>query len=79
MKFKTKNVGQRVQLKRNHCLGFKAGDVGTIKAVNDGTYVVHFDIARYGWGCGDLGIPDLHGLYVDPEDLRKVRENLNES
>ena len=74
MKFKRKNVGQRVQLKRDEMLGFKAGDVGTIKAVDGSNYAVHFDIARDGWGRDDLGIPDLHGLYVDPEDLRKVQE-----
>lgn len=74
MKFKTKNIGQRVQLKRDDMLGFKAGDVGTIKGVNDSSYAVHFDIARDGWFREDLGIPDLHGLHVDPEDLRKVKE-----
>lgn len=74
MKFKEKNIGQRVQLKRDQTLGFKAGDVGTIKDVNGADYVVHFDTARNGWGCESLGIPDLHGLYVDVEDLRKVRE-----
>ena len=74
MKFKTKNVGQRVQLKRDDMLGFKAGDLGTIKAVDDKHYTVHFDIARDGWRKEHLGIPDLHGLYVDPKDLRKVKE-----
>ena len=74
MKFKKKNIGQRVQLKRDEILGFKAGDVGTIKDVNGEDYTVHFDIARNGWGCESLGIPDLHGLYVPPEYLRKVQE-----
>ena len=74
MKFTEKNVGQRVQLKRDDILGFKAGDVGTIKGVDGKHYAVHFDIARDGWERDDLDIPDLHGLYVDPEDLRKVRE-----
>ena len=74
MKFTDKNIGQRVQLKRDVVFGFKAGDVGTIKAVTDKHYAVHFDIARDGWEHDDLDIPDLHGLYVDPEDLRKVRE-----
>lgn len=74
MKFKTKNIGQRVQLKRNQTLGFQAGDVGTIKDVNGEDYTVHFDTARNGWGSESLGIPDLHGLYVPPEDLRKVQE-----
>ena len=74
MKFKKKNVGQRVQLKRNDVLGFKAGDVGTIKAVDGKYYAVHFDIARDGWERENLGIPDLHGLYVSPEDLRKVKQ-----
>lgn len=74
MKFKEQNVGQRVQLKRDHCLGFRAGDVGTIKAIDDRDYTVHFDIARNGWESESLGIPDLHGLYVDAEDLRKVKE-----
>ena len=74
MKFKKKNVGQRVQLKRNCVLGFKAGDVGTIKAVDGKYYAVHFDIARDGWERENLGIPDLHGLYIPPEDLRKVKE-----
>lgn len=74
MKFKTESIGQRVQLKRDDMLGFKAGDVGTIKDTYDGTYTVHFDVAREGWGSEDLGIPDLHGLYVRPEDLRKVQE-----
>ena len=74
MKFTEKNVGQRVQLKRNDMFGFRAGDVGTIKAVYGPHYAVHFDIARDGWRQDDLGIPDLHGLYVDPEDLRKVKE-----
>lgn len=73
MKFTEKNIGQRVQLKRDDMFGFKAGDVGTIKAVNGEDYIVHFDIARNGWFKEDLGIPDLHGLYVDPEDLRKVK------
>ena len=74
MKFKEKNVGQRVQAKRGQWLGFEAGDVGVIKAVNGIMYAVHFDIARNGWGCDDLGIPNLHGSYVYPEDLRKVKE-----
>lgn len=74
MKFKKKNIGQRVQLKRNDIVGFRAGDVGTIKAVDGRRYAVHFDIARYGWKLEDLGIPDLHGLFVDPEDLRQVKE-----
>ena len=74
MKFKKKNIGQRVQLKRCVDLGFKTGDVGTIKDVNGADYVVHFDIARNGWGCESLGIPDLQGLYVSPENLRKVQE-----
>ena len=74
MKFKTKNIGQRVQLKRGDMLGFRAGDVGTIKGVAGGLYAVHFDIAREGWEHDDLGIPELHGLYVYPEDLRKVKE-----
>lgn len=74
MKFTEKNIGQRVQLKRDKMLGFKAGDVGTIKAVDGKHYAVHFDIARDGWFREDLGIPDLHGLYLDPEDLRKVKE-----
>ena len=74
MKFKEKNVGQRVQLKRNQCLGFKAGDVGVIKAANDDCYIVHFDTARNGWYMESLGIPDLHGLHVHPEDLRKVNK-----
>lgn len=74
MKFKEQNVGQRVQLKRNYILGFRAGDVGTIKAVDGTMYAVHFDIARNGWFKESLGIPDLHGLYVYPEDLRKVNK-----
>ena len=78
MKFKMENVGQRVQLKRDAELGFKAGDIGTIKSTidlaGDDAYVVHFDIARDGWASESLGIPDLHGLYVNPEDLRKVKE-----
>lgn len=74
MKFTDKNIGQRVQLKHDDVLGFRAGDVGTIKAVYDGAYTVHFDIARNGWGNKSLGIPNLHGLYVKPESLRKVRE-----
>lgn len=74
MKLKRKNIGQRVQLKRQVMLGFKAGDVGTIKDVEAGSYTVHFDTARNGWDDTALGIPCLHGLYVDPEDLRKVKE-----
>lgn len=74
MKFKKKNIGQRVQLKRRVDFDFKAGDVGTIKDVNGTNYVVHFDIARNGWKSESLGIPDLHGLYVSPENLRKVQE-----
>lgn len=74
MKFTKKNIGQRVQLKRDYCLGFKAGDVGTIKGADGSHYAVHFDNARSGWERDDLGIPDLHGLYVDPDDLRKVKE-----
>ena len=73
MKFTEKNIGQRVQLKRDGMLGFKAGDVGTIKAVVGKYYAVHFDIARDGWFEEDLGIPDLHGAYVYPEGLRKVK------
>lgn len=72
MKFTEKNIGQRVQLKRDGMLNFKVGDVGTIKAVDGLMYAVHFDIARDGWERDDLGIPALHGLYVYPEDLRKV-------
>ncbi len=74
MKFKKKNIGQRVQLKRRVGFGFKVGDVGTIKDVNGTYYVVHFDIARDGWKSESLGIPYLHGLYVSPENLRKVQE-----
>lgn len=75
MKFTEKNIGQRVQLKHDDMLGFRAGDVGTIKGLGgDGSYTVHFDIARNGWESASLGIPDLHGLYVDAEDLRKVKE-----
>ena len=74
MKFKTKNIGQRVQLKHDLMFGFKAGDVGTIKGKDDMHYVVHFDIARNGWKSESLGIPDLHGLYVDSDDLRKFQE-----
>ena len=74
MKFTEKNIGQRVQLKHDDMLGFRAGDVGTIKAVDGKNYTVHFDIARDGWESESLGIPDLHGLYVDPEDLRKVNK-----
>lgn len=74
MKFTEKNIGQRVQLKHDEMLGFRAGDVGTIKGVDGRHYAVHFDIARNGWESKSLSIPDLHGLYVDPEDLRKVKE-----
>lgn len=74
MKFTEKNIGQRVQLKRDDMLGFRAGDVGTIKGIDGRHYTVHFDVARDGWSRVDLGIPDLHGLYVDPEDLRKIKE-----
>lgn len=63
-----------MQLKRDAMWGFKAGDVGTIKAVDGKHYAVHFDIARDGWEREDLGIPNLHGLYVYPEELRKVKE-----
>lgn len=74
MKFKTKNIGQRVQLKRDDCLGFKAGAVGTIKDADGEHYAVHFDVACDGWGSKSLGIPVLHGLYIHPKELRKVRE-----
>ena len=74
MKLKRKNIGQRVQLKRSVDYGFKCGDVGTIKAVFGDEYAVHFDTARDGWRDTALGIPDLHGLYVSPEDLSKVKE-----
>ncbi len=74
MKFTEKPIGQRVQLKRDDMLGFRAGDVGTIKAVDALHYIVHFDIAREGLRRDDLGIPDLHGLYVAPKNLRKVLE-----
>lgn len=74
MKFKENNIGQRVQLKCSLCFGFQAGDVGTIKGVDGPHYIVHFDIARGGWGKESLSIPNLHGLYVDPENLRKVQE-----
>ena len=74
MKFTEKNIGQRVQLMRQVEFGFEAGDVGTIKGMVGLHYIVHFDIARNGWGKPYLSIPRLHGLYVDPEDLRKVKE-----
>ena len=74
MKFTEENIGQRVQLKHDDCLGFRAGDVGTIKDLDGSSYIVHFDVARNGWANESLGIPDLHGLYVEPEDLRKVKE-----
>ena len=63
-----------MQLKRDAMLGFEAGDVGTIKAVDGEYYLVHFDIARRGLRRDDLGIPDLHGLYTEPWHLRKVKE-----
>ena len=74
MKFTEKNIGQRVQLKRNVGFDFQADDVGTIKGVDSPHYIVHFDIARNGWRSLSLGIPNLHGLYVQPKDLRKVQE-----
>ncbi len=66
-------VGSRVRLKRDHVLGFQEGDVGTVKDLDgDGDAVVHFDVARNGWADKGYRIPDLHGLFVDPEDLELI-------
>lgn len=68
-------VGTRVRLKQDKVLGFLAGDVGTVKHLDyDGTFAVHFDVARNGWGSpnNDHGIPDLHGLWVHPDDLEVI-------
>jgi len=70
-------VGSRVRLKQAEILGFLEGDVGTAKYLDsDGTFAVHFDVARNGWGSpnNDFGIPDLHGLWVDPDDLEVIAD-----
>ena len=42
-------VGSRVRLKMNEEFGFLEGDVGTAKYLDfDGTFAVHFDVARNG-------------------------------
>lgn len=66
-------VGSRVRLKSDNLSGFLAGDVGTVKAFDrDGDAIVHFDVARSGWKDTEYGIPDLHGLFVDPDDLELI-------
>lgn len=75
MKLKNCVVGQRVQLKVDADLEFKAGDVGTIRKVyGGGSVAVHFDNPRCGWEDESLNIPDNHGLYVSVDDLRKYKD-----
>lgn len=74
MKFTyAENIGKRVELKVDDMWSFKAGDVGTIVDVDEERYTVRFDVARNGWEDKALGIPALHGLYVEPKNLRKVK------
>ena len=70
----TIKVGTRVRLLEDHMFGFVAGDVGTVKHVDSATATVHFDLARNGWESQEYGIPDLHGLYVNPEDLKVITD-----
>ena len=68
-------VGTRVRLKDDHMLGFRAGDVGTVKSMDaGGSTAVYFDVAREGWEDVRLGIPDLHGLWVDVGDLEVITD-----
>lgn len=68
-------VGDRVRLLKDAVLGFLAGDVGIVKLVSpSGIVAVHFDEARDGWVDADLGIPDLHGLYVDLDLLEFITD-----
>ena len=66
-------VGTRVRLKDDHMLGFRKGDVGTVKSMDAGDgAAVYFDVARNGWENTYLGIPDLHGLWVDVDELEVI-------
>lgn len=69
----TIKVGDRVRLVENQVLGFLAGDVGTVKHVDSSvTALVHFDVPRNGFKSQEYGIPDLQGLYVNPEQLEVI-------
>ena len=65
-------VGTRVRLKVDHILRFQEGDVGTVKALDGDGAAVYFDVARNGWENTYLGIPDLHGLWVDVDELEVI-------
>lgn len=70
-------VGSRVRLKMDKILGFLEGDVGTVTAFDSAdTAVVYFDVARNGWGGTNdaYGIPNLHGLFVNPEHLEVIAD-----
>ena len=68
-------VGTRVRLKQDQMLGFREGDVGTVKHLDiDGTLAVHFDVARNGWDSEHYGIPNLHGLWVYLDDLEVITD-----
>lgn len=68
----TIKVGTRVRLLEANCLGFLAGDVGTVKCTTSG--LVHFDVPRNGFQSQEYSIPDLHGLYVNPELLEVITD-----
>lgn len=66
-------VGTRVRLTEDFMCGFLAGDVGTVKYIESAdSVVVHFDVARHGWGSEEYGIPDNHGLWVHPDSLEVI-------
>lgn len=78
-RFKTEpnsiKVGTRVRLVENYMCGFLEGDVGTVKYIESAdSVVVHFDVARHGWGSEEYGIPDNHGLWVDPDLLEIITD-----
>ena len=71
----TIKVGDRVRLLEGQVLGFLAGDVGTVKHVDSSvTALVHFDVPRNGFKSQENGIPDLQGLYVNPDYLEVITD-----
>ena len=75
MKAKNAIVGTRVELKEDDCCGTKAGDTGTIVEVKYNMITIHLDVKRHGWKDTALDIPDGHGVYLYPHDVRKVKES----
>ena len=75
MKVENAVVGTRVEIKRDDCCSTKAGDTGTIVRVcSDGLVAIHLDVGRCGWNDTALNIPDGHGVYLYPSDVRKLKE-----